>query len=37
MVKGGARGVNGGVMAIVVGNGHGNTSLNPGWGWLHFP
>ena len=25
-----------GVMAIVVGNGHGNTSSNPGCGWLHF-
>ena len=25
-----------GVMVIVVGNGHGNTSSNPGWEWLHF-
>ena len=24
------------VMVIVVGNGHGNTSSNPGWEWLHF-
>ena len=30
--KGGARGV----MVIVVGNGHGDTSSNPGWDWLHF-
>ena len=30
--EGGARGV----MVIVVGNGHGNTSSNPGWDWLHF-
>ena len=30
--KGGARGV----MVIVVGNGHGNTSSNPGWNRLHF-
>ena len=29
---GGARGV----MVIVVGNGHGDTSSNPGRGWLHF-
>ena len=29
---GGARGV----MVIVVGNGHGDTSSNPGWNWLHF-
>ena len=29
---GGARGV----MVIVVGNGHGDTSSNPGWDWLHF-
>ena len=25
-----------GVMVIVVGNGHGDTSSNPGQGWLHF-
>ena len=25
-----------GVMAIVVGNGHGDTSSNPGRDWLHF-
>ena len=30
--KAGARGV----MVIVVGNGHGDTSSNPGWDWLHF-
>ena len=30
--KGGARGV----MVIVVGNGHGDTSSNPGRDWLHF-
>ena len=24
------------VMVIVVGNGHGNTSSNPGRDWLHF-
>ena len=29
---GGARGV----MVIVTGNGHGDTSSNPGRGWLHF-
>ena len=29
---GGARGV----MGIVVGNGHGDTSSNPGRDWLHF-
>ena len=29
---GGARGV----MVIVVGNEHGDTSSNPGWDWLHF-
>ena len=29
---GGARGVK----VIVVGNGHGDTSSNPGWDWLHF-
>ena len=23
-----------GVMVIIKGNGHGNTSSNPGWGWL---
>ena len=23
-------------MVIVVGNGHGDTSSNPGWDWLHF-
>ena len=26
----------GGVMGIVVGNGHGNSSSNPGQEWLHF-
>ena len=25
-----------GVMVIFVGNGHSDTSSNPGWGWLHF-
>ena len=25
-----------GVMVIVVENGHGDTSSNPGWDWLHF-
>ena len=30
--KGGARCV----MVIVVGNGHGDTSSNPGRDWLHF-
>ena len=25
-----------GVMVIVAGNGHGDTSSNPGWDWLHF-
>ena len=25
-----------GVMVIVIGNGHGNMSSNPGWDWLHF-
>ena len=25
-----------GVMGIVVGNGHGDTSSNPGRDWLHF-
>ena len=25
-----------GVMAIVAGNGYGDTSSNPGWDWLHF-
>ena len=25
-----------GVMVIVIGNGHGDTSSNPGRGWLHF-
>ena len=29
---GGARGV----MVIVVGNGHGDSSSNPGQDWLHF-
>ena len=29
MGNGGARGV----MVIVVGNGHGDTSSNPGWDW----
>ena len=32
LTHGGARGV----MVIVVGNGHGDTSSNPGWDWLHF-
>ena len=27
---------NGGVMVIVVGNGHDDTSSNPGRNWLHF-
>ena len=31
-IVGGARGV----MVIVVGNGHGDTSSNPGRDWLHF-
>ena len=30
--NGGARGV----IVIVVGNGHGDTSSNPGRDWLHF-
>ena len=25
-----------GVMVIVVGNRHGDTTSNPGWDWLHF-
>ena len=25
-----------GEMVIIVGNGHGNTSSNPGQDWLHF-
>ena len=25
-----------GVMAIIIGNGHGDTSSNPGRDWLHF-
>ena len=25
-----------GVMVIVIGNGHSDTSSNPGWDWLHF-
>ena len=25
-----------GVMVTIVGNGHGNLSSNPGWGYLHF-
>ena len=32
-LNGGARGV----MVIVVGNGHGDTSSNPGRDWLDFP
>ena len=32
MKEGGARGV----IAIVVGNGHGDMSSNPGQDWLHF-
>ena len=32
MCYGGARGV----MVIVVGNEHGDTSSNPGRDWLHF-
>ena len=32
LVSGGARGV----MVIVVGNGHGDTSSKPGRDWLHF-
>ena len=31
-IFGGARGV----MVIVAGYGHGDTSSNPGWDWLHF-
>ena len=31
-INGGARGI----VVIVVGNGHGNTSSNPQWDWLHF-
>ena len=31
-IYGGARGA----MLIVVGNGHSDTSLNPGRDWLHF-
>ena len=27
----------GGVMVIIVGNGHGDTSSNPRRDWLHFP
>ena len=26
----------GGVIVIVIGNGHGETSSNPGPDWLHF-
>ena len=25
-----------GVMVILVGNVHGDSSSNPGWDWLHF-
>ena len=32
VICGGVRGV----MVIVVGNGHGDTSSNPGQDWLHF-
>ena len=32
IIYGGARGV----MVIVVGNGHGDSSSNPGRDWLHF-
>ena len=32
LLAGGSRGV----MVIVVGNGHGDSSSNPGWEWLHF-
>ena len=32
LIKGGARGV----IVIVVGNEHGDTSSNPGRDWLHF-
>ena len=32
IIFGGARGV----MVIVVGNGHGDTSSNPGRDWVHF-
>ena len=31
-MSGGARGV----MVIIVGNGHSDTSSNPGLDWLHF-
>ena len=30
------KGGSSGVMVIVVGNGHGDTSSNPGRDWLHF-
>ena len=39
IISGGARGVSGGargVVVIVVGNEHGDTSSNPGRDWLHF-
>ena len=32
LLKGGAHGV----MVIIAGNGHGDTSSNPGRDWLHF-
>ena len=32
IICGGARGV----MVIIVGNGHSDTSSNPGQDWLHF-
>ena len=32
ILLGGARGI----MVIVIGNGHGNKSSNPGQDWLHF-
>ena len=35
-VNGQKRGGACGVMVIVVGNGHGDTSSNPGRDWLHF-
>ena len=36
VVVGGGGGSVRGVMVIVVGNGHGDTSSNPGPDWLHF-
>ena len=36
IMPGGSGGSAHGVMVIVVGNVHGNTSSNPGRDWLHF-